>query len=262
MWSSENFWEYIDLIEEQDIHKSWCEINIDNSNVLQDFNTSNQDTFKLVEWLDDFWDAKYLQFSENPSWPVLVIFREHHQNNEVKKENFEAFIKMKEYFNFLATEWTDVEISWELLQLQWNIKKSIDLILNWGASFSSQVIEEYYQNQLNTCWVDQSSIEFSNSKQTQRDILNYDITWNVDDILARMENNQRKLDKYIQNNVLENRNTLWLENMKNILLTWNNTNWKNFLPIVAGWAHAEDLSKQAKNFWFKWVIVFTPNSYK
>jgi hypothetical protein len=53
-----------------------------------------------------------------------------------------------------------------------------------------------------------------------------------------------------------------LKNMKNILLTWNNTSWKNFLPIVAGWAHAEDLTKQAKVFWFKWVIIFTPNSYK
>lgn len=226
--------------------------------VLEKFNTSLEHFYKLVEWLDWYWKTEHKFFKENPSWPVLVIFKEVHNDNTVKRENFEAFIPFRDYFNFLATEWTDKEVIWnnDIVGLQWDVAKTVDFIL-WGfSSFSSVALEGFYVDNLNTCWVDLSWLELKKLSALNAIPNIAKEKWlSFEDALDYWYKNWYKY-------VIENRNKLWLQNMKNILLSWNNINWKNFIPIIAWWAHAEDLSSQAKNFWFKWVIIFTPKSYQ
>lgn len=255
-WEKFNEGVQVDSIQKRN---NWCYIDTSNqSNQMEKYNASNQDFSKLVEWLDWFWKTEYKFFKENPNWPVLVIFREDHKAINVKKENFEVFLQFKNYFNFLATEWTNKEVVWynEITQLQWDVKKSVDFIL-WGlASFSSVAIEEYYWNEINTCWVDLSWNEIKKLSALKVIPNIAKEKWlSFEDALDYWYKNW---DKY----VIEKRNKLWLQNIKNILITWNNTDWKNFIPIIAWWAHAQDLSEQAKDFWFKGVIIFTPKSYK
>ncbi len=230
---------------------------------IEKFNALNQDFSKLVEWLDWFWKTEYKLFKENLNWPVLVIFQELHNDDNVKKENFETFIKFREYFNFLATEGADYELNPQVSQLQWDIKNTVNFILWWFTSLSSVALEEYYWDSLNTCWVDLSHEGFKelDRKKWGSSLGKIDNNTSIDEMFSRMESRLKKLDEHIEWAVVRDRNNLWLQNMKNILITWNNSDWKNFIPIIAGWAHAQDLSEQAKKFWFKWVIIFTPKSY-
>lgn len=207
---------------------------------LEKYNASNQDFFRLLEWLDWEWKAEHIIFKDNSVWPVLVIFKEQHSSKDVKKENLLSFIKNKQYFNFLATEWTNNEIFWEFQKLKFDIKKTINFILTWTTLLSSESIEEYYQDELLTCWVDFPAHVLQDTK------LNY-LWWTISAEQLSSLNSERDYTM--------------VSNIKHILLAWNN-NWKNFIPLVVWWDHAQSLSEQAKDFWFKGVIIFTPKSYK
>ncbi len=224
-------------------------------NETEKYNATNQDFFKLLEWLDWHWKTEYKLFNENQQWPVLVIFREIHNDNNVKVENFKTFISNKKYFNFLATEGADYNITYKSSILKSNVRRSIDFILSWYVWISSEAIEKYYWDDLNTYWVDTDSHTLNKSI----------ITTNTMAQLSSLDDSNTSnyaFNKYISETIINKRNNLWLQNITNILTSSNNNNWKNFIPIIAWWLHAQDLSVQAKNFWFKWVIIFTPKSYK
>ncbi|EKE28169.1 MAG: hypothetical protein ACD_3C00086G0013 [uncultured bacterium (gcode 4)] len=243
-----------------DIKKPDKGCSIDKSKSKDDiskYNASFQDFFKLVEWFDKFGKAEYIIFKDISSWPVLVIFKEIHDNADVKLDNFKAFTKFKQYFNFLWTEWTnkEVEAIWDILKLQWNVKNSVDFILNWKASFSSVAIEEFYWSNLNTCGIDLDWKDLKNLswfKIIPKIAKKFWISiWEAIDWWHKNGNDY----------VISQRNNLWLNNIRDILITWNN-NWKNFVPLIAWGAHAIDLKEKAEKYWFKWVIIFTPKSYK
>lgn len=261
-------WEkYYEPIQQPEFQrKSWCYIDKSKQwDSLESFNASNQDFFKLLEWLDWYWKTEHKLYEENPYWPILVIFREDHEDNQVKKENFEVFKAFRQYFNFLVTEWADYELSPQVSSLQLDTKATISFILWWFASFSSVALEEYYWDSLSTCWVDLSHEGFkklNKKKKIKRSMEEIGSDVSVDEMLSRMESNLKLLDDHINNNVVKDRNSLWLKNTKWILLSWSNSNWKNFIPIISWGAHKDNLVIQAKDYLFRWVIVFTSDSYK
>jgi len=248
---------------------------------LNEYDVNNSDVWKLNKWLQKFWTTEIKTFPENKKWPYLIIFKENHIKNNIKVENFNAFINNKDYFNLLTTEWTDQEKNWVVKYkgvsiLIWNIRKTTNFILQWHSELTSEAIEEFLWDKIDTIWVDYSSARY---KQMERDILNYKakVIWDKlrSKWLELKPKNTSKFTKVDRKEIdarikefywkeqINKRDIVWLKNIFKTLKTNKYHNiWKNFIPIVWWWHHAPWLAKNAWKYWFKWVITFTAKWYE
>ncbi len=232
---------------------------------LDQFDINRADFIDVIRWLSQYWKTSEL-IREDLRGPVLVIFRERHNNNESKKENFLAFKDLKNYFNFLWTEWGNAELVWPwFAALGVKVEQMVEFILGKGNyNFSSEAIEDYYGQSVDTYWVDLPAEKVWELRKKAIELA-YAIpsAW-LRDIPEQKDKKreivERVFDEYLTQ-IIRVRNSLWIENTINILIKrWNNGYWKNFIALVSGYEHADDLWKQAIEAGFKWYIIMTPNS--
>jgi len=247
---------------------------------LNNFDVRKKDVENLIFWLSKYWNIEVVEYPENKKGPYLVIFKENHYNNNVKSDNVNAFMEVNEYFNFLANEWWSKETKYEQLNLN-NFNKKINFIVDnkyHRINISSNLIERILWNSIMTIWVDldrslindlikANNKKYSEIEKLKREINNPFLTNNWKKITTN-KNNLKLLEKKFNKEVTEKyvlnaRNTIWLNNISKLLTQWIwKWRWKNFIPIICWAAHAKWLSNKAWQYWFKWVIIFTPKSLK
>lgn len=216
---------------------------------LADFHMLPQDYYPVIHKLTEYWKVERTLFPENKIWPILLIFKEFHKFwwRRIRNDNIHWFMAIRDSVDFITSEWKDLEFVHEWY-FQWSWIADFDKHLAESYyGLSTEAIEEYYKDSMDTCWVDLKIAElekviegFSNLK-TRNDI--------------------RKYDREV---AINPRNKLWLENIRKILKQnkdkkWNNA--KNIVPIFAWWDHVNDLIMQARKKWFQWVITFESNRY-
>lgn len=233
-----------------------------------EYKVEKEDLDNIILIFRILWQIELIEFNEINSWPYLFIFKENHWDWQVKKENFEAFVKNREYFNFLSTEWTNEKLFRNIDSFQNNFLLNIDLILSWWIDYSSQSVNLYLWNDFDVYWVDLSEKKLLNRLKYKDEIFKVKLKkWMTPDEYIskrkrRLEKWERKLEKYSEKVLIHKRNIIWLNNISKLLKSWNNYwSWKNFIPIICWWNHASWLAKEAKKHWFKWVITFSSTSY-
>jgi hypothetical protein len=269
-----------------------------NTNVqkMKQFDANDTDVTWLMNELSNHWKTTYEANDWVSEWPILVIFPEAHYSWPILKNNFDAVINTKEYYNFLATEWANnnQEINEKMLKLEllWNQlhRKEItqeqynELVKNnnWYITqeinnlftenkipISSLAIEAVLKQQIKTLWVEPNDLWIISWKASQRSKdSSQKILENVKEKSKEWMTyweyfnpilNDKQSD-FLENVILKYRNYFWLKNIQWELIKWTN-DWKNFVPIVCWAMHAQDLIAQSKNMWFKWVIRFEPKAF-
>jgi len=234
----------------------YCENYNLNYNNLSDYNVEKKDYNQLVSNLSEGWKVESKIFDENKKWPILVIFREIHSDKWVKISNLNSFLQNYQYFNFVASEWDDREISLIMSNPNLNEQEKYNLVVeninSWAFKISSEAVEGFFWNEIKTYWVESSRQEFI--KLQQKSLLLHR-QWKTNPKI------EEKSEEFKNKCLINYRNKVFLNKTSVKIKFWDNNLWKNFIPIIVWGDHAEWLAKKAEKSWFKWYIVFTPNWY-
>ncbi len=286
-----NFWNIITFLSEDS--KADLDTNVQK---MKQFDANDIDVTWLISNLTNYWKTTYEANDWVSEWPILVIFPEAHYAWPILKNNFEAVVNTKEYYNFLATESLidNMEIDEnflkndllyeqlhrkEITQEQFNelvknnnlstTEEINNLFTENKIRISSYAIEAVLKQQIKTLWIEPEDFWIIYWKVSQR---------SKDSSQKTLENIKENIKKwmtyweyfnpilndkqsdFLENVLLKYRNFFWLKNIQRELIKWTN-DWKNFVPIVCWAMHAQDLIAQSKNMWFKWVIRFEPKAF-
>ena len=163
------------------------------------------------------------------------------QSLNIKNEYNELLLNNIDILKYLnkAFENNEITISTEALEtLLWQTIKTI-----WVEPYNLDLIHKNFIKNINN-----ASDKYTSKTKSYKDIINESIQKN--------QNN----NSIFNNIIIKYRNYHWLKNIQKEILAWNNSRWKNFIPITLWALHAPDLIDKGRERWFSWVIYFEANA--
>ena len=239
-------------------------------NMLKSMNVEDLDRTTLETNLKKYWDISYEANEWASTWPILIIFPEMHYAGAILKNNTEAILESASYYNFIATEWGGGEMRSEYMEISKRSKEEIMKMIGENDIWiSSDAIEAILKEAIKTIGVEPEDFtpirqkltrgKTEDEKKSTIDNMNKQSEWLT--YKQYFENSKNNSNEFFKNVIVTYRNYFWLQNIQKELISWKQQGemrGKNFVPIILGGAHADDLVSQSKSMWFKGVIRFSP----